>query len=106
MIQEQTPLLSSADIEHSNVDEEEEDCDCDFVDSRKSCPNLLKSLVRFAAINDAPPVSAPPICIVVSSSGNEGKRNLLKADPYKKYLGKSLEQVWLISMTYIQVYLI
>ncbi len=93
---EQTPLLSSTDIEHSNV-EEEEDCGCDFVDGRKSCPNLLKSLVRFAAINDAPPVSAPSICIVVSSSG---ERNLLKADPYKKYLGKSLEQVWLISMTY------
>ena len=86
----------SADIEHSNiVDQEDCDIDCDF-DSRQSCPDLLKPLVRFAVTNDAPPVSAPPICIVVSSSGDESRRNLFKADPYKKYLGKSLEQVWLI----------
>ena len=83
--------LLSTDIEHSNL--EEEDCNNDF-DGRQSCPDLLKSSVR-VAINDAP-VSAPPICIVVSSSGDESGRNLLKADPYKRFLGKSLEQVWLI----------
>lgn len=81
------------DIEHSsNV--KEEDCSNDF-DGRQSCPDLLKSSVRFA--DNDPPVSAPPICIVVSSSGDERGRNLLKADPYKKFLGKSLEQVWLIN---------
>ena len=83
--------LLSTDIEHSNL--EEEDCYSNF-DGRQSCLDLLKSSVRFA-INDAP-VSTPPICIVVSSSGDESGRNLLKADPYKKFLGKSLELVWLI----------
>lgn len=78
-------------IEHSNLEEE----DFDF-DSRQSCPDLLKSSPIRVAINDAP-ISAPPICIVVSSSGDGSKQNLLKADPYKKFLGKSLELVWLIN---------
>ena len=95
---EQSRLLG-ADIERSNVvDEEDCDVDCDFK-SRQSCPDLLKHSVRFAITNDAPPISAPPICIVVSSSGDDSRRNQFKADPYKKYLGKSLEQVWLINIT-------
>lgn len=43
----------------------------------------------------APPSSAPPIFIVVSRSGEgKGSGNLLGTDGYKKFLGKSLEQVW------------
>ena len=88
----QSHMLSTV-IEHSTLEE-----DCDF-GRWQSSPSLLKTIARRFSTN--PPVSAPPICIVVSSSGDESGRNLLKLDPYKKYLGKSLEQVrYLIDQHY------
>ena len=85
----QSHQLLGTVIEHSKL---EEDCNDLNFDGRQSCPNLLKSSPVRVTINDAP-VSAPPICIVVSSSGNESRQNLHKAEPYKKFLGKSLELV-------------
>ena len=91
---EQSLRLLGTDIEHSNIMGEEDCCSSDL-DSRQSCPDLLKPSTSFTDGDTS--ISISPICIVVSSSGDESGRNLLKAaDPYKKYLGKSLEQVWLI----------
>ena len=79
---------SLVDIEHSG-----EDCDSN---GRQSCPDSGGSIEHIKATT-VHPFSAPPIHIIVSSSGDEGAGssgcNLLKSDAYKKSLGKSLEQV-------------
>lgn len=73
-------------IERSDLDD-----DCNYLDGQQSCPNLLEASGCCAnvAINEVP-ISSPPICIVVSSSDD---RSGLRTDPYKRLLGKSLEQV-------------